>query len=97
MYARSLSKRERERLIGVITIGPCGAVDTQDTVLATQDGRGTMLGELIGRLQAESPDGSGSLRSRRGRRMVSLPLTGSRLSRWDSASTALILGRRSIP
>ena len=47
MYARSLSKRERERLIGVITIGPCGAVDTQDTVLATQDGRGTMLGELI--------------------------------------------------
>ncbi len=47
MYAKGLSKRERERLIGVITIGPCGAVDTQGTVLTTQDGKRTMLGELV--------------------------------------------------
>lgn len=47
IYAKGLSKRERERLIGVITIGPCGAVDTEETVLATQDGRDTMLGDLL--------------------------------------------------
>lgn len=47
IYTKGLSKRERERLIGVITIGPCGAVDTEETVLATQDGKGTMLGDLL--------------------------------------------------
>lgn len=47
IYAKGLSKRERERLIGVITFGPCGAVDTEGTVLATQDGEGTMLGDLL--------------------------------------------------
>lgn len=47
VYAKSLSKRERERLIGVITVGPCGAIDTEGTVLATQDGKGTMLGDLL--------------------------------------------------
>lgn len=47
VYAKGLSKRERERLIGVITLGPCGAVDAEETVLATQDGNGTMLGDLL--------------------------------------------------
>ena len=47
IYTRSLSKREKERLIGAITIGPCGALDTEETVLATQDGKGTMLGDLL--------------------------------------------------
>lgn len=47
IYTQSLSKRERERLIGVIMIGPCGAVDTEETVLATQDGSKTMLGDLL--------------------------------------------------
>ena len=47
VYAKNLSKRERERLIGVITIGPCGAIDTEETVLATQDGKRTMLGDLL--------------------------------------------------
>ena len=47
VYAKNLSKRERERLIGVITIGPCGAIDTEETVLATQDGKSTMLGDLL--------------------------------------------------
>lgn len=47
MYTKSLSKREKERLIGVITLGPCGALDGGETVLETQDGALTMLGDLI--------------------------------------------------
>ncbi len=47
VYAKTLSRRERERLIGCIIIGPGGAVDTEGTVLATQDGKPTMLGELV--------------------------------------------------
>ena len=41
---RATASGERERLIGVITVGPCGAIDTEGTVLATQDGKGTHAG-----------------------------------------------------
>lgn len=53
MYVKGLSRRERERLIGCIILGPGGAVDTEGTVLATQDGKATMLGELVQQAAAE--------------------------------------------
>ncbi len=53
IYAKGLSRRERERLIGCIILGPGGAVDTEGTVLATQDGKGTMLGELLQKAATE--------------------------------------------
>lgn len=60
IYTKSLSKREKERLTGVITIGPCGSLDCESTVLGTQDGKDTMLGDLLKSAAAQITDESWS-------------------------------------
>ena len=66
IYTKSLSKREKERLTGVITIGPCGSLDCESTVLGTQDGKDTMLGDLLKSAAAQITDESWSYGKRAG-------------------------------
>ncbi len=66
IYTKSLSKREKERLTGVITIGPCGSLDYESTVLGTQDGKDTMLGDLLKSAAAQITDESWNYGKRAG-------------------------------
>ena len=66
IYTKSLSKREKERLTGVITIGPCGSLDCENIVLGTQDGNDTMLGDLLKSAAAQIADESWNYGTRAG-------------------------------
>ncbi|MCD8370814.1 MAG: M28 family peptidase [Clostridiales bacterium] len=46
-YAESLSRREKERIIGVIDLDQLGYVSCGEVTLGTIDGKGTMLGDLL--------------------------------------------------
>lgn len=46
-YVDSLSRKERERIIGMIQIDAIGYAEFPDIVLGTRDGEATMLGDLL--------------------------------------------------
>lgn len=47
-YMESLSKRERERMIGAVDLNALGYVSDDQIVLGTLDGEATMLGDMLG-------------------------------------------------
>lgn len=47
-YMESLSKRERERMIGAVDLNALGYISDEQIVLGTLDGRETMLGDMLG-------------------------------------------------
>ncbi|MCD8084679.1 MAG: M28 family peptidase [Clostridiales bacterium] len=46
-YTQTLSRREKERIIGVIDLDQLGYVSCPDVMLGTIDGRSTMLGDML--------------------------------------------------
>lgn len=51
-YVETLSKEEKERIVGVLEFGNMGAKTQKNMILGTLDGKATMLGDMLG-AQAE--------------------------------------------
>lgn len=47
-YMESLSKRERERMIGAVDLNALGYISDEQIILGTLDGKETMLGDMLG-------------------------------------------------